>query len=106
MSTAEAETGVRLGLVDYLMWGADYPHTEGTWPRTIKSLRKTYSGIRSEDVAKYVGLNAVHFYGLDRDELAQIASRIGPTVQQISEPYELPSGEFAGWAFRNHGKFS
>ena len=32
------------------MWGADYPHAEGTWPRTRKSLARCFRGIPGDDV--------------------------------------------------------
>ncbi len=34
MSRAECEIRDRIG-VDRIMWGADYPHIEGTWPHSL-----------------------------------------------------------------------
>ena len=33
-----------------LMWGTDYPHVEGTWPRTRLALRNTFAGAPVEQV--------------------------------------------------------
>ena len=34
--------------LEKMMWGADYPHTEGTWPRTRKSLARCFKGIPTD----------------------------------------------------------
>jgi hypothetical protein len=33
-----------------LLWGADYPHVEGTWPRTELALRNTFAGLPVDEV--------------------------------------------------------
>ncbi|MGL4566038.1 MAG: amidohydrolase family protein [Halioglobus sp.] len=63
---------------DQIMWGSDYPHPEGTWPRTAEYFRTTFAGFPEADGRKILGDNAVQFYGLDRDKLQQVADRIGP----------------------------
>src|SRR5207302_1021755 len=31
--------------VDHLMWGADYPHSEGSYPYTTEALRAAFAGV-------------------------------------------------------------
>ncbi|MET1002112.1 MAG: amidohydrolase family protein, partial [Acidimicrobiia bacterium] len=44
MGPDESALRYDIGL-EKMMWGADYPHTEGTWPRTRKSLARCFNGI-------------------------------------------------------------
>ena len=39
MSRAECDIREQIG-VDRIMWGADYPHIEGTWPHSLGALRE------------------------------------------------------------------
>jgi predicted TIM-barrel fold metal-dependent hydrolase len=64
--------------VDKMMWGSDYPHPEGTWPKTGEILDEVFKGFPAEDVAAILGRNAVDFYGLDEPALQAIADGIGP----------------------------
>jgi predicted TIM-barrel fold metal-dependent hydrolase len=78
--------------VDKIMWGQDYPHSEGTYPYTREALRATFAGVDPDDVAAMVGGNAAEVYGFDLDALAAIAARVGPTVAEVAEPLdEYPS---------------
>ncbi len=77
MPRSDAETRHEIGLKQ-LMWGSDYPHPEGSWPKTRPHLQKTFSGLPDADIAAMLGENAIAFYGFDRAELAPIAARIGP----------------------------
>ncbi len=84
--------------VDNIMWGADYPHHEGTWPHTSLVLRLLFSGVLEEEVRAMVGLNAARLYGMDLDFLQSIANRIGPSVDEVGRPVsrdELPSNHFS-----------
>jgi predicted TIM-barrel fold metal-dependent hydrolase len=77
--------------VDRIMWGGDYPHIEGTWPYTTQSLRNTFAGVPSDEIARMVGGNIADVYGFDIDALAPVAARIGPSVDEIATPLdELP----------------
>lgn len=93
--------------IDNLMWGSDYPHSEGTWPDTRISLRHTFAGIPTDEARKILGENAIGVYGLDRSALRRIADRIGPRPEDLSAPLgpqEIPQGR--NWAFRRDGNFS
>ena len=50
--------------VDNLMWGADYPHTEGTFPRSREILAEILAECTEEEKAKIVGGNAARVYHL------------------------------------------
>jgi predicted TIM-barrel fold metal-dependent hydrolase len=84
----------RIGL-GTMMWGADYPHSEGTFPHTRPALRHVFADVPSDEVADIVGLNALRLYGLDLDALRLVADRIGPTVAEVATPLgdaDRPSG--------------
>jgi predicted TIM-barrel fold metal-dependent hydrolase len=79
---AEVEMRHEIGL-DRLMFGADYPHPEGTWPNTRDWIRSAFAGTPENDVRAILGENAITWYGLDRDPLASIAERIGPAISDV-----------------------
>lgn len=90
-----------------LLWGSDYPHAEGTWPRTRLAMRNTFAGIPEPDVRRILGENALGAYNLDEAALRTVADRIGPTPDELDRPLapeEFP--EFRGHAFRTNGAFS
>ena len=51
--------------VDNLQWGADYPHTESTFPRSRQILERILADCTEEEKAKIVGGNAARIYHLD-----------------------------------------
>lgn len=48
--------------VDHLMWGSDYPHTEGTFPRSREQVAKDFAGLEEELVRKLVAENCRRLY--------------------------------------------
>lgn len=66
-----------------LMWGADYPHVEGTWPRTRKSLARCFKGLPIDEVRTILTDNPAALYGFDVDALQPIADRVCPTVEEL-----------------------
>jgi predicted TIM-barrel fold metal-dependent hydrolase len=95
MSTVRPEElAVRHQLgVDRLMWGADYPHTEGSFPHTRLALRLLFAGVPEDEVRVMTSESAAGVYGFDLDFLQPLADRIGPTVEEIATPVspdELP----------------
>ncbi len=48
--------------VDHLMWGSDYPHTEGTFPRSREQVAHDFAGIPAADVRKMVSDNAAQLH--------------------------------------------
>ncbi|MBK7727193.1 MAG: amidohydrolase [Gammaproteobacteria bacterium] len=77
MPRSDADLRHEIGL-EQLMWGSDYPHPEGSWPKTKPHLQKTFSGLPDYDIAQMLGENAIEFYRFDRAALVDIAARIGP----------------------------
>jgi len=80
----KAEVGIRHDLgIDTILFGRDFPHPESTWPNTRDWLRNAFEGVPEDEVRKILGENAIRFFDLDRDRLAEIAKRIGPTIEDI-----------------------
>jgi predicted TIM-barrel fold metal-dependent hydrolase len=80
--------------VDRIMWGSDYPHTEGVFPHATLSLRLLFAGLPEDQVRQMIAGNAAALYGLDLVPLQTIADRIGPTVAEVATPVtadELPA---------------
>ncbi len=46
-----------------LMWGADYPHPEGTWPESKDYLSRQLAGVPEETARRVVWENAAELYG-------------------------------------------
>ncbi len=106
MAPYEAEKRHQVGLGN-TMWGSDYPHVEGTWPRTMLALRNTFSGIPEDEVRVILGDNGVRFFHLDGPALLELASRIGPTPSELGQALaedEFPP--FRGLAFREYADFA
>ena len=57
-----------------LMWGSDYPHIEGTWPRSQEVLNQQLAGRSHDEVARLVGGNAADLYGFDVDALTALSA--------------------------------
>ena len=69
--------------IDRIMWGADYPHLEGTTPYSKQALQRTFAGIDPVEVRAMVGANAAEVYDFDLDMLEPIAAKVGPTTEEI-----------------------
>ena len=50
--------------VDNLLWGSDYPHMEGTFPKSQEILEEILADCTEEEKAKIAGQNAARVYGL------------------------------------------
>jgi predicted TIM-barrel fold metal-dependent hydrolase len=80
--------------VDKLMWGADYPHTEGSFPYSRVGLRLLFSDVPEDEIRLMTSGNAAVVYDLDLGRLQKIADEIGPTVEEVATPVtrdELPT---------------
>jgi len=82
VSRREAELRHEIG-VGCLMWGSDYPHPEGSWPKTAERLRDSFAGLPSDEVERILGGNAAEFYGFDVEKLAPLVARIGPKKSEL-----------------------
>jgi predicted TIM-barrel fold metal-dependent hydrolase len=91
----------RIG-VDHIMWGADYPHLEGTTPFSREAIRMTFGGVPEPEVRAMLGENAAAVYGFDLDELAPLAERFGPRVDDVMAGLDVVPDGAASMAFREH----
>ena len=98
----KAEVAMRHEIgIDTIAFGRDYPHPEGTWPNTSDWLRDAFAGVPEDEIRMMLGENAVRFLGLDRDRLANIAEKIGPTIAAIrDDPTPLADELMASFAAR------
>jgi predicted TIM-barrel fold metal-dependent hydrolase len=79
--------------LDRVMWGSDYPHSEGTYPYSKAALNRTFSGCAADAAAAVIGTTAASVYGLDLDALSRAAAAHGPTVDDVTGPRaEIPDG--------------
>ena len=49
--------------VETLLWGSDYPHTEGVWPFSRKQIAHDFAGIPAADTRRIVHDNAAAIFG-------------------------------------------
>ena len=94
MTRHEALLRHEIGL-DRLMWGADYPHYEGTWPQTDRWLKEAFGGLPTPEVTTILAENPARAFGFDLDELHPLADEVGPPVEEM-ERYE-PTGKLWRW---------
>jgi len=83
MNSHEASIRDEIG-VGNLLWGADFPHVEGTWPRTRKSLARCFAGVPTEDVWAILAQTPARLHGFDVATLQPIADRAGPTMAELA----------------------
>jgi predicted TIM-barrel fold metal-dependent hydrolase len=50
--------------VETLMWGSDYPHTDGVWPESSHFIDDQFAGLSETVIHKITCENAGKFYGL------------------------------------------
>ncbi len=54
--------------VGNLMWGSDYPHTEGVWPFSRQQVANNFSATPEDDTRKVMHNNGVNLYGFPAEE--------------------------------------
>ena len=74
--------------VDRIMWGADYPHSEGSYPFTTEALRAAFGGVPEAEVRRMVETNAAGLYGFDLPALKAVGDRVGPLVDDVARPLD------------------
>jgi predicted TIM-barrel fold metal-dependent hydrolase len=74
--------------VDRIMWGSDYPHSEGSWPYTREALRASFADVPEPEVRAMLAGTAAGVYGFDLELLGEVAGRIGPTVDEVAKPLD------------------
>jgi hypothetical protein len=85
MTGTEVDRRDQIG-VDRIMWGADLPHLEGTYPYSREALRAAFAGVPPDEVRQMVGGTAAAVYSFDVEALQRVADQIGPTVEEIAAP--------------------
>jgi predicted TIM-barrel fold metal-dependent hydrolase len=70
--------------VDRILWGADFPHHEGTAGYTLEWLRASMSGLPEDEVRAITSLNAADVYDIDLEFLQTQADEVGPGVQEVA----------------------
>jgi hypothetical protein len=74
--------------VDRIMWGADYPHSEGSYPYTTEALRAAFASCPPEETRRMVETTPANVYGFDLPALREIGDRVGPTVADVQQPLD------------------
>lgn len=87
---------------DKVMWGSDYPHSEGTFPFSSEALSKTYAGVDPADVQQMLAGNAAELYGFDLAALASIAERCGPLADDVAAGLDTVPEGATSLAFKEH----
>ncbi len=72
--------------VDRIMWGSDFPHSEGSYPYTTEALRASLSDATDAELRSMLSETAASVYGFDTVALQAIADRVGPTHEELSVP--------------------
>jgi predicted TIM-barrel fold metal-dependent hydrolase len=83
LTRRECERRAAIG-IENLMWGSDFPHDEGTWPRTRDALHATFDGVPEPELRAILGGNALRLYRLDAERLRPIAERVGPALADFA----------------------
>jgi hypothetical protein len=72
-----------------MMWGADFPHHEGTHPFSREALRLNFSGLPDDEIRLLTSGTAMEVYDFEPIALQSVADRIGPTLEEIKVPLSL-----------------
>ncbi len=82
---SESELRYEVG-VDRIMWGADYPHSEGSYPYTTEALRAAFAPCPPEETRRMLETTAADVYGFDLDALARDRRRDRPDGRRGARP--------------------
>jgi predicted TIM-barrel fold metal-dependent hydrolase len=74
--------------VDRIMWGADYPHSEGSYPYTLEALRAAFADVPPAETRRMLETNAAHVYPFDLPALQKLGEQLGPTVAAVRVPLD------------------
>jgi hypothetical protein len=70
------------------MWGADYPHSEGSYPYTTEALRAAFADVPPAEVDMMLATTAADVYNFDLPALRKIGDEVGPTVAEVAVPLD------------------
>jgi predicted TIM-barrel fold metal-dependent hydrolase len=75
-----------------MMFGTDFPHSEGTFGKTVSYLNHVLArtDVTESETRAILGENMARCYGLDMTYLQSLAEGVGPTVKEILTPTDTP----------------
>jgi predicted TIM-barrel fold metal-dependent hydrolase len=79
LSRREARMRERIG-VPTLLWGSDYPHYEGSWPRSAELIAHALADVPDTERRAILSENAAALYGFDLAALDVVGAKVGPDV--------------------------
>ncbi len=79
LSRREARLRERIG-IGSLLWGSDYPHYEGSWPRSKELIATALKDVNESQRRAILSENAAALYGFDLAELDAIGREFGPEI--------------------------
>ena len=85
---------------DRVMWGADYPHLEGTYPYSKEAIRLTFSQVDPDEARSLLGGTAAAVYGFDLDALSPLAAECGPGFDEVAAGLDRVPADARSLAFR------
>jgi predicted TIM-barrel fold metal-dependent hydrolase len=47
------------------MWASDFPHTDSTWPHSLKVIKESFEGIPADVTNKIICGNAAKLYNIN-----------------------------------------
>jgi hypothetical protein len=86
MTPREGRMRERIGIHN-IMWGADFPHVEGTWPHSRKWLSRALLEVPEAERRLILGENAARAYCVDPEALAADVERVGLSDEDISREH-------------------
>ncbi|MFT4518388.1 MAG: putative TIM-barrel fold metal-dependent hydrolase [Halioglobus sp.] len=90
-SLADVKGRQAVGL-DKVLWGNDYPHSEGCYPHSRENMRFAFSELEEKEVRMMLGENAASLYGFDLDALQPLADQVNITPADVAVPLdEIPA---------------
>jgi predicted TIM-barrel fold metal-dependent hydrolase len=87
--------------VENLMFSADYPHIEGSWPNTREWLRLAFKGVQEDELRLMLGGNVARLYKIDTKPLEPIVDRIGLEVDEILGDHQVSQEFIDSFDFRS-----
>ena len=51
--------------VDTLLWGNDYPHLEGCWPRSQETIDSWSADLTRDELKQVLGLNSARLFNIE-----------------------------------------
>jgi predicted TIM-barrel fold metal-dependent hydrolase len=69
--------------IENMTWGSDYPHYEGSYPKSIGHLQMLLKDVPEDEVQALLATNAARLYGFDMAELDAVAAALPLEACQV-----------------------